>query len=109
MPKQGKTYLEARKKVNREAKYSLEEALELLKETAQAKFDETVEVREAGGVAFVAAKVPLKARDACIGLIDAQVGDAFLFNQLQQVAHTGRVHFDTDEILFRRCLCHLDQ
>jgi large subunit ribosomal protein L1 len=44
MPKSGKTYLEARKKVNREAKYSLEEALDLLKETARAKFDETVEV-----------------------------------------------------------------
>jgi large subunit ribosomal protein L1 len=44
MPAHGKKYLEARKKVNREAKYSLEEALDLLKETAQAKFDETVEV-----------------------------------------------------------------
>ncbi|HSL91917.1 MAG TPA: 50S ribosomal protein L1 [Candidatus Limnocylindrales bacterium] len=44
MPKHGKKYLEARTKVNREAKYSLEEALDLLKETAQAKFDETVEV-----------------------------------------------------------------
>ncbi|MBF8257745.1 MAG: 50S ribosomal protein L1 [Actinobacteria bacterium] len=44
MPKSGKTYLEARKKVNREAKYSLEEALDLLKDTARAKFDETVEV-----------------------------------------------------------------
>ena len=44
MPIQGKKYLEARKKVNREAKYYLEEALDLLKETAQAKFDETVEV-----------------------------------------------------------------
>ena len=44
MPMHGKKYLEARKKVNREAKYSLEEALDLLKETAQAKFDETVEV-----------------------------------------------------------------
>jgi large subunit ribosomal protein L1 len=44
MPRHGKKYLEARKKVNREAKYSLEEALELLKETAPAKFDETVEV-----------------------------------------------------------------
>jgi large subunit ribosomal protein L1 len=44
MPKHGKTYLEARSKVNREAKYSLEEALDLLKETARAKFDETVEV-----------------------------------------------------------------
>ncbi|OGP78045.1 MAG: 50S ribosomal protein L1 [Deltaproteobacteria bacterium RBG_19FT_COMBO_60_16] len=44
MPTHGKKYLEARKKVNREAKYSLEEALDLLKQTAQAKFDETVEV-----------------------------------------------------------------
>ncbi|NJD61990.1 MAG: 50S ribosomal protein L1 [Deltaproteobacteria bacterium] len=44
MPKHGKTYLEARSKVNREAKYSLDEALDLLKETARAKFDETVEV-----------------------------------------------------------------
>jgi large subunit ribosomal protein L1 len=44
MPGHGKKYLEARNKVNREAKYSLEEALDLLKETARAKFDETVEV-----------------------------------------------------------------
>ena len=44
MPKRGKKYLDARGKVNREAKYSLDEALELLKETAHAKFDETVEV-----------------------------------------------------------------
>ena len=44
MPKHGKKYLEARQQVNREAKYSLDEALELLKETARAKFDETVEV-----------------------------------------------------------------
>jgi large subunit ribosomal protein L1 len=44
MPDHGKKYLEARSKVNREAKYSLEEALDLLKETARAKFDETVEV-----------------------------------------------------------------
>jgi large subunit ribosomal protein L1 len=44
MPKHGKKYLGARQKVNREAKYSLDEALELLKETALAKFDETVEV-----------------------------------------------------------------
>ena len=44
MPKHGKKYLEARQKVNREAKYSLDEALELLKETARAKFDETVKV-----------------------------------------------------------------
>lgn len=44
MPKHGKKYLEARQKVNREAKYSLDEALDLLKETARAKFDETVEI-----------------------------------------------------------------
>ncbi|MBI5419176.1 MAG: 50S ribosomal protein L1 [Deltaproteobacteria bacterium] len=44
MPNQGKRYLEARQKVNREAKYSLDEALVLLSETARAKFDETVEV-----------------------------------------------------------------
>jgi large subunit ribosomal protein L1 len=44
MPKRGKKYLEARQKVNREAKYSLDDALNLLKETARAKFDETIEV-----------------------------------------------------------------
>lgn len=50
MPKRGKKHLESRKKVNREAKYSLEEALELLKATAFAKFDETVEVAMRLGV-----------------------------------------------------------
>ena len=50
MPRQGKKYLEARGKVNREAKYSLDEALDLLKETARAKFDETVEVSMRLGV-----------------------------------------------------------
>ena len=50
MPKRGKQYLEARGKVNREAKYSLDEALDLLKETARAKFDETVEVAMRLGV-----------------------------------------------------------
>ncbi len=50
MPKHGKKYLEARTKVNREAKYSLEEALTLLKDTARAKFDETVEVAMRLGV-----------------------------------------------------------
>ena len=50
MPKRGKKYLEARGKVNREAKYSLDEALDLLKETARAKFDETVEVAMRLGV-----------------------------------------------------------
>jgi len=50
MPRQGKKYLEARGKVNREAKYSVDEALDLLKETALAKFDETVEVAMRLGV-----------------------------------------------------------
>jgi large subunit ribosomal protein L1 len=50
MPKRGKKYLESRKKVNREAKYSLDEALDLLKETCTAKFDETVEVAMRLGV-----------------------------------------------------------
>ncbi|NNG46625.1 MAG: 50S ribosomal protein L1, partial [Deltaproteobacteria bacterium] len=50
MPKRGKKHLDSRKKVNREAKYSLDEALELLKGTAFAKFDETVEVAMRLGV-----------------------------------------------------------
>ena len=50
MPKKGKKHLESRKKVNREAKYSLDEALELLKGAALAKFDETVEVAMRLGV-----------------------------------------------------------
>lgn len=44
MPKHGKKYLSSRSKVNREAKYVLDEALNLLKESSFAKFDETVEV-----------------------------------------------------------------
>lgn len=50
MPKTGKRYLDARGKVNREAKYSLDEALGLIRETATAKFDETVEVAMRLGV-----------------------------------------------------------
>lgn len=50
MPNRGKKYLESRTKVNREAKYSLDEALELLREAAYAKFDETVEVAMRLGV-----------------------------------------------------------
>ena len=50
MPSRGKKYLESRKKVNREAKYSLDEALELLNGTTTAKFDETVEVAMRLGV-----------------------------------------------------------
>lgn len=50
MPSRGKKYLESRKKVNREAKYSLDDALELLSGTTTAKFDETVEVAMRLGV-----------------------------------------------------------
>jgi large subunit ribosomal protein L1 len=50
MPNRGKAYLEARNKVNREAKHSLDEALALLRETARAKFDETVEIAMRLGV-----------------------------------------------------------
>ena len=50
MPKHGKNYLSARTKVNREAKYTLDESLNLLKETSFAKFDETVEVAMRLGV-----------------------------------------------------------
>jgi len=50
MPSRGKKYLESRKKVNRETKYSLDEALELLNGTTTAKFDETVEVAMRLGV-----------------------------------------------------------
>ncbi len=39
-----KKYLEARSKVDREKRYDMEEALELLQQVAYAKFDETVEV-----------------------------------------------------------------
>lgn len=44
MPKRGKRYLEAAKKVDRERLYDARTALELIKEIASAKFDESVEV-----------------------------------------------------------------
>ena len=50
MPKHGKKYLASRSKVNREAKVSLDEALDLIKDAAVAKFDETVEVAMRLGV-----------------------------------------------------------
>lgn len=43
MPKRGKTYLEARGKVEAGRRYPLSEALELVTSAARAKFDETVE------------------------------------------------------------------
>lgn len=44
MPKHGKKYMEAAKLVDRQAAYEPREAIELVKKTAPAKFDETVEV-----------------------------------------------------------------
>lgn len=50
MPNRGKRYLEALKVIDREKRYPLEEALELVKKTACAKFDETVEIAVKLGV-----------------------------------------------------------
>jgi large subunit ribosomal protein L1 len=44
MGRKGKKYVEAKKKIDREKRYSMEEALDLLPRVAYAKFDETVEV-----------------------------------------------------------------
>jgi large subunit ribosomal protein L1 len=44
MGRKGKKYVEAKKKIDREKRYSMEEALDLLPQVAYAKFDETVEV-----------------------------------------------------------------
>lgn len=44
MPKHGKKYVEASKKVDSAKLYEIDEALALVKETATAKFNETVEV-----------------------------------------------------------------
>jgi large subunit ribosomal protein L1 len=44
MAKQGKRYIEARKKIDRDKRYGLAEAIDLVKESAGAKFDETTEV-----------------------------------------------------------------
>lgn len=50
MAKKGKRYQEAAKLVDPAKTYHIEEAIELLKETAKAKFDETVEVAYRLGV-----------------------------------------------------------
>ena len=44
MKKHGKKYVEASKNVDRNALYSLEDAIKLVKETSITKFDSTVEV-----------------------------------------------------------------
>jgi len=44
MPKRGKKYLEALSKVDRSRYYPVDEAIQLAKEIARAKFDETVEL-----------------------------------------------------------------
>ncbi len=44
MPKHGKKYEEAAKLIDKAAQYEVSEAIELVKKTATAKFDETVEV-----------------------------------------------------------------
>lgn len=50
MPKRGKKYLEARKKIDRQHYYDPSEAIALLKEIASASFDETVELSVKLGV-----------------------------------------------------------
>ena len=44
MPKYGKKYEEAAKLIEKDKLYDPEEAVEIVKKTASAKFDETVEV-----------------------------------------------------------------
>jgi large subunit ribosomal protein L1 len=50
MPKYGKKYTEAKKQLDREQQYEVNEALALIKKLAPAKFDETVEVAVRLGV-----------------------------------------------------------
>ena len=50
MPKRGKKYIEAAKLVDKEREYTIAEAAELLKKTAHAKFDETIELHARLGV-----------------------------------------------------------
>lgn len=50
MPKRGRKYQEAAAKIDRDATYSREEAIKLIKETAFTKFDPTVEVHMRMGV-----------------------------------------------------------
>lgn len=50
MPKKGKTYQTSSKLVDRNKLYELDEAIKLVKETAKAKFDETIEMHIRLGV-----------------------------------------------------------
>ena len=50
MPKSGKNALAARAKVDREKLYSPEEAIEVMRDSSFAKFDETVEVHARLGI-----------------------------------------------------------
>ncbi len=52
MPKHSRRYTEARKLVDRLKYYSLDEAIELVKKTATAKFDETVELHLATNIDY---------------------------------------------------------
>ncbi len=48
MSTQGKKYVEAVKKVDRNKRYDLETGIQILKETAKAKFDESVDLAIVG-------------------------------------------------------------
>ncbi|MBC7344736.1 MAG: 50S ribosomal protein L1, partial [Clostridia bacterium] len=50
MPKHGRKYLEATRLIDRQATYDPTQAIDLVKQTARAKFDETVEVAVRLGV-----------------------------------------------------------
>ncbi|AKI97944.1 50S ribosomal protein L1 [Kosmotoga pacifica] len=50
MPRRSKRYLEARKLVNRDRTYVLDEALEIIKQFPSAKFDESVELHIKTGI-----------------------------------------------------------
>src|ERR687884_213568 len=50
MSKRGKTYLEAKQKLDREREYSPREAISLVKDLKRAKFDESVEVHVRTGL-----------------------------------------------------------
>ena len=53
MAKRGKKYQEALKLVDRLNKYSLDEAVELVKKTSYAKFDATIELYQLGSESYL--------------------------------------------------------